>query len=163
MDYKNKYIKYKMKYLSLIGGYKKKLKNKNIEQITKINNYNSIENMETNQIYTEHLSEPWFSLILLGLKTIEGRKNKGRFKDIKIGDIIEWTNNDFLERKFQTKIIRKTVYTTFAEYLETEGINKCLPGMEKFGLKHGLSVYFSYYTKEDEMTFGVVAFEFEII
>jgi ASC-1-like (ASCH) protein len=32
--------------------------------------------------YNEHLSEPWFSLISLGLKTVEGRKNKGKFKKV---------------------------------------------------------------------------------
>jgi hypothetical protein len=30
--------------------------------------------------YLETLSEPWITLISLGLKTLEGRKNKGRFK-----------------------------------------------------------------------------------
>lgn len=39
--------------------------------------------------YLEHVSEPWFSLILLGLKTVEGRLNKGRFHDMKEGDIIQ--------------------------------------------------------------------------
>jgi len=38
--------------------------------------------------YTENVSEPWFSLINLGLKTVEGRKDKGRFHDMKVGDII---------------------------------------------------------------------------
>ena len=45
--------------------------------------------MEIPTIYAEeHLSEPWFTLILLGLKTCEGRLHKHRFKDYKIGDII---------------------------------------------------------------------------
>jgi hypothetical protein len=39
--------------------------------------------------YVENLSEPWFTLIQLGLKTVEGRKNKGKFKEMKVGDIIE--------------------------------------------------------------------------
>ena len=37
--------------------------------------------------YKENVSEPWFTLISLGLKTVEGRKNKGRFKEMQIGDI----------------------------------------------------------------------------
>ena len=45
--------------------------------------------MEIPTIYAEeHLSEPWFTLISLGLKTCEGRLHKHRFKDYKIGDII---------------------------------------------------------------------------
>ena len=33
--------------------------------------------------YRKHLSEPWFSLIKLGIKTVEGRLNKGVFSKIK--------------------------------------------------------------------------------
>jgi hypothetical protein len=50
-----------------------------------------------------HVSEPWFSLISLGIKTIEDRKNKGIFKELKIGEVIEWFNNDFNDRKLKQK------------------------------------------------------------
>jgi hypothetical protein len=30
--------------------------------------------------YILHLSEPWFTLISLGLKTVEGRKKKKRYE-----------------------------------------------------------------------------------
>jgi len=111
--------------------------------------------------YTENLSEPWFSLISLGLKVVEGRKNKGRFYDMKIGDIVEWTNEDFLPRSVFTKITNKKYYKTFEEYLKKEGLQKCLPGMPD--MKHGLSVYFKYFTKEDELKYGVVAIQFELL
>ena len=79
MDYKRKYIKYKTKYLEQDGGrrkYKKKFNN-NIS----INNNNSIINNSNSTIsssnlnsvkpnYIESILEPWFSLILLGLKTV---------------------------------------------------------------------------------------------
>ena len=107
--------------------------------------------------YKENLSEPWFSLMSLGLKTVEGRKNKGRFKEMEVGDIIEWTNDDFKTRKFSTTVVRKKEYPTFAEYLKKEGLEHCLPGIPS--LEHGLSVYFKYYTKEDEKEYGVIAIE----
>ncbi len=163
MDYKEKYIKYKLKYLELennidiqIGG-KKKLKKKFK------NNLINKDKMENDIIvnYTETLSEPWFTLISLGLKIVEGRKNKGRFKDMKVGDIVKWTNNDFKPRSVLTKITGKTEYNTFKEYLETEGLYKCLPGIPD--LEHGLSVYFKYYTKKDEEEFGVIAIKFELL
>ncbi len=133
--------------------YIKKLKNKNAKYID--------NKMEPN--YTETLSEPWFTLILLGLKTVEGRKNKGRFKDMKIGDIVKWTNDDFMPRSVLTEITGKAEYPTFREYLEKEGLDKCLPGMEKFGIDHGLSVYFKYFTKEEEKEFGVVSIKIKVI
>ncbi len=111
--------------------------------------------------YIENVSEPWFSLISLGLKTVEGRKNKGRFKDMNVNDVIEWTNNDFKPRSVLTKITKKKEYNTFKEYLETEGLNKCLPGIPT--IEHGLSVYFKYFTKEDEEQFGVVAIGLKLL
>jgi ASC-1-like (ASCH) protein len=156
MDYKNKYIKYKLKYLELNnqnGGSKKMKKNK-------INTNNKYYKMDVKK-YIENVSEPWFTLISLGLKTVEGRKNKGRFKEMQVGEIIEWTNNDFNPRSTLTRITRKQEYDTFKEYLETEGLDQCLPGITS--LENGLSVYFKYFTKEDEKEFGVIAIGLELI
>lgn len=148
MDYRNKYTKYMEKYLQLkninnqLGGGK----NLNNKKYKVISNKNNIK-MNVKK-YTENVSEPWFTLILLGLKIIEGRKNKGRFKEMKVGEIIEWTNNDFVPRSVLTKITKKKEYSTFREYLETEGLNNCLPGITN--IEDGLNVYFKYFTKEDE-------------
>ena len=145
-----KYTKYKSKYLSQGGG-KKRNKNK---QNSPIMNKPEVD-------YSEHLSEPWFSLISLGLKTVEGRKNSGKFKDMAVGKIIEWFNDDFKHRSVKTKIISKHTYKTFEEYLLTEGLEKCLPGMKD--IDHGLSVYFKYFTKEQETQYGVVAIRLELV
>ena len=174
MDYKLKYIKYKTKYLEQDGGRRKSKKkfNNNIS----INNSNSIINNSNSVInnnninnsnsikpnYIESILEPWFSLILLGLKTVEGRRNKGKFKEMKVGDIIQWNNFNFKPRSVLTRVTGKAEYPTFKEYLEKEGLDKCLPGMEKLGseklgIEHGLSIYYKYFTKEDEKEFGVVA------
>jgi len=120
-----------------------------------IRKYHIKRQMEPN--WRENLSEPWFTLISLGLKTVEGRKNKGRFKDMKVGDIIEWKNDDFMPRTILTRLIKKTEYDTFEKYLIGEGLQKCLPGIPS--LEHGLSVYFKYNTKEEEREFHVVALE----
>lgn len=117
--------------------------------------------MEYKQNYIEHLSEPWFTLISLGLKTVEGRKNKGKFKEMVVGDIVEWVNRDFLERSVLTEITGKAEYQTFEEYLENEGLDNCLPGMPD--INHGLSVYFKYFTKEEELEFGVVAIRLKVV
>lgn len=113
------------------------------------------------QTYTEKLSEPWFTLISLGLKTVEGRKNKGIFKAMNVGDLIEWVNYDFGPRNIKTRVVRKAVYKTFEEYLTSEGLQKCLPGMPS--IEHGLKVYFKYFTKEQEAEFGVVAIELKLV
>lgn len=167
-NYFEKYIKYKTKYFELIstksnqkGG--KKLKKKIKEDSNNYNNYNNYNMSRINlePKYRETLSEPWFSLISLGLKKVEGRKNKGRFKEMEVGDIVEWTNNDFKPRSVLTKITRKSEYSTFASYLETEGLEKCLPGIQD--LETGLSVYYKYFTEQDEKEFGVIAIEIELV
>lgn len=109
----------------------------------------------------ESLSEPWFSLISLGLKTVEGRLDRGHFKSIQIGDLIQWTNTNFLERTVITRVVAKRNYFSFREYLDTEGLQNCLPGMPS--LAHGLSVYYKYYTTADEENYGVVAIELDLV
>jgi ASC-1-like (ASCH) protein len=117
------------------------------------NNLSNIEGGSTH--HKMHLSEPWFTLIHLGLKKTEGRLNKGQFAELQDGDIIEWYNDDFKHRKCLTKIIKKIEYKSFQEYLHKEGLQNCLPGMPD--IDHGLSVYYKYYTKEDENKFGVIS------
>jgi ASC-1-like (ASCH) protein len=80
---------------------------------------------------------------------------------MQVNDIIEWHNEDFKERKILTKIVGKEEYKTFEEYLEKEGLDKCLPGIPT--MEHGLSVYYKYFTKEKETEFGVVAIRIELI
>ncbi len=46
-------------------------------------------------VYTKTLSEPWFTLIGLGIKKCEGRLNKDDFAKMKKGDTIIFENNDF--------------------------------------------------------------------
>lgn len=116
--------------------------------------------MSTQTIYREHLSEPWFTLVSLGLKTCEGRLHKNRFREFKEGDIIQWINDDFgKERRCFTKITYVKVDETFEDYLNDKGLENCLPGM--LNLEHGLGVYFKYFTKEDEKKYGIVSFELE--
>lgn len=171
-NYYQKYIKYKSKYLelqdstNLMGGAKKLKKTITDKYIknNKNNKYNKLKRMENNIIPTypkEHLSEPWFTLISMGLKTVEGRKNKGKYKEMKVGDIIEWVNDDFKPRSIMTRVVDKNVYPTFKEYLESSGLENCLPGMPD--IAHGLSVYYKYFTPEDEATYGVVAIKLELV
>ena len=110
-------------------------------------------------IYEKNLSEPWFSLIQLRIKTVEGRLNKGDFADMKIGDIILFTNNEFgFKRKFEIKIKNITYYDNFQTYLENEILEKCLPNIDN--IEDGLKVYYKYYNKSDELKYNIKSFQF---
>lgn len=113
-------------------------------------------------IYRKHLSEPWFSLMAVGCKTVEGKLNCGDWTSIQKGDQIDWYNDDFgLKREFRTVILSKRVYQSFTSYLITEGLNKTLPTIEN--LEDGLKIYYLYYKPKDEEKHGIVALELQVV
>jgi len=113
-------------------------------------------------IYRKHLSEPWFSLMAVGCKTIEGRLNRGEWTNIEEGDGIDWYNDDFgLKREFRTVIISKSIYKCFESYLYTKGLNKTLPTIEN--LEDGLKIYHMFYKPKEEEKYGVVALELQVV
>jgi ASC-1-like (ASCH) protein len=103
--------------------------------------------MQTIQL---NVQEPYLSFVLNGQKTIEGRLNKGKFKDLQIGDVLVMGPE---EKKFV--INNLTVYKSFREMLEKEGIENVIP--DKKTLDEAEEVYYNFYTKEQEEEFGVVA------
>ena len=111
--------------------------------------------------FKKHLSEPWFTLMMLGLKTVEGRLNKGSFKDMNVGDIITFYNEDTIYREFNVKIIKINTYNNFEAYLRKETLGKCLPGFTR--IKDGLQVYYKYFSKEDEKNYKIKAFTLELV
>jgi ASC-1-like (ASCH) protein len=124
-------------------------------------NYNKYKllYLYTMSIYEKNLSEPWFSLIKLGCKKIEGRLNKGDFVNMNIGDFILFTNNELgFERKFKIQIKNISYYDNFQTYLENETLEKCLPGIDN--IEDGLNVYYKYYKKCDELQYKIKAFAF---
>lgn len=72
-----------------------------------------------------------------------------------MGETIRWANEDFNRRSVLTEIIGKPEYKTSFEYLLTEGLDRCLPGIKN--IDDGISVYYKYFTKGDEQKYGVVA------
>ena len=111
--------------------------------------------------YVKNLSEPWFSLIKLGIKKCEGRLNKGDFSNMKKNDYIIFQNNDFgFLREFTCKITSMHDYKCFKDYLESETLQKCLPGIDD--INNGINIYYKYYTKEDEEKYKIKAFRLKI-
>ena len=110
--------------------------------------------------YRKELSEPWFTLIKLGLKKVEGRLRKTDFLSMKKGDTIVFWNNSFkFMRELRVKITSMKDYVSFEDYLEAETMEKCLPGLDT--IPEGIALYRSYnFTKELEETLGVVAIRF---
>lgn len=109
----------------------------------------------------KNVSEPWFSLIKLGLKTVEGRLNKGDFQNLRRNDIIIWTNDELgFIREFRVRITSIREFNNFKSYLETEGLNRCLPGIDN--IDEGLKIYYRYFTKNQENEFGILVIRMKI-
>lgn len=111
-------------------------------------------------VYNKSVSEPWFSLIKTGLKTVEGRLNKGDFAQMKKGDEIVFSNDSFgYNRYCKVRIVSTKRYRSFHEYLSTEGLNKCLPGVDN--INEGENIYHKYYSPEDAQRFHILAITVE--
>ena len=100
------------------------------------------------KIFQANKQEPYLSLILNGIKTVEGRLNKGKFKEMQVGDLVETAGEIF-------EILEKNIYRTFKEMILSEGIENVIP--DKTTIDDAVNVYYRFYTKEQEKEFGVVA------
>lgn len=104
----------------------------------------------------KHVSEPWFSLIASGVKTVEGRLEKGDFLNLTAGSVIVWTNDDLgFSRKAATKVASVKRYPTFRAYLRGETVAKALPTVKS--VDKGVSIYRAYYDSAAEKEHGVLA------
>ena len=114
------------------------------------------------KIITKNINEPWFSLIKVGLKTVEGRLNKGEFASLIKGDYIKIVNIELgFIRNYTIKITSIHKYNSFREYLEKEKLEKCLPGIDT--IEDGIKVYYKYYLKENEDKYKIIAIRFKIV
>ena len=109
----------------------------------------------------KHLSEPWFSLIKLGLKKYEGRLKKSDFLTLKKNDTITFFNNDFdYNREYTVKIIKIRYYDSFETLLKKK-LRIILPGIDT--IDEGIKVYRKYYSEEAEKQYGVLAIKMNVI
>lgn len=101
------------------------------------------------QTISLNIQEPYLSYVFNNIKVVEGRLNKGKFKDLKTGDI-------FIIGLEQKKFLieRITKYKSFREMIEQEGINNVIP--DKNNINDAELVYSKFYTKEEQEEFGVL-------
>ncbi len=107
--------------------------------------------------YKVHVNEKWLMEILNGTKTIEGRLNKGQYAEMIAYDLITFMNSDDTI-KVNCKIEKIVKYGSFKEYLNTEDLSKCLPGISC--VEDGINEYYRFYTQQDEQKYGVIAIHF---
>jgi len=107
-------------------------------------------------IYHNHRTEPYFTFVKNGQKTIEVRVAKDKYKDINIDDQFIVHNDDETD-SIEVKIIGIRKYPSIKDLLEHEDLYKILPNAKS--IDEGIEIYKKFYTEEQQKEFGVVAIE----
>jgi len=101
---------------------------------------------------------PWYYYLYTEEKTVEGRKKSITYEHIKEDDIVLFKLSGDVDNEkykdiptsFYARVIGVNKYSTLRQYLETEGVHKCLPG--KTTIYEGVNVYTSLMkTTEEEI------------
>ena len=110
-----------------------------------------------------NMEEPWFSDVCDGSKKVEGRLNRNEWKDLNVGDILEFVNNESYNgmRKVRVRITKRMEYQSFKCMLVLQGVQKCLPTI--LSVDGGVAIYRKYYSEEEEKECGVVALHIEVV
>jgi len=108
--------------------------------------------------YHNHRTEPYFTFLKNGQKTVEGRVRRGKYAEIQPGDEIVVYNN---EETDSVEVIAKrvTTYQSFEEMLKKESLSKLLPDVKT--IEEGVGIYRKFYSPAEELEFGMVAIEVE--
>lgn len=154
MTFKDKYIKYKQKYLTL--------KNK----LNDGNDGNSTQHHLSRNEYDAHhhqpmlpVRDPWLYYIQTGIKTVEGRTgNKHKF-DNWLGKTVIFFNK---LRKIPVQVTHINHYKNLHDYLDVEGYQKCLPEIGSY--ENAVNEYHKFYSDEQiEKAGGMLAIHIKLI
>lgn len=101
-----------------------------------INNFNPVA-ARINMLNLS-LQRKYFDAIKAGTKTVEGRLNNSKFKDLKPGMQMSFTAADTKELIICT-VKELNIYPSFKDMLEGEGVENMLPGVKD--LEEGIKIY----------------------
>lgn len=100
--------------------------------------------------------EQYIEQIRVGKKTIEGRVDEPKWKDIKEGDRLEIVGFVDPTVKVVCEVLRRTHYESFEDMLNQETVEACLPGFE--GDAIALYRSFPNYAEKEKM-YGALALQ----
>lgn len=102
-----------------------------------------------------HVQEPFLNHIQMGLKCIEGRLGKPKYRSLVPDQLLCF--NDVCS----VHLTAVHAYTSFRALLEAESLETVLPGVKT--VSEGVDVYYRFYTAEEERQWGVVALHFTLL
>jgi ASC-1-like (ASCH) protein len=108
--------------------------------------------------------------IIAGRKTVEGRLNRGKFADYKVGDIVKLRRDirgaDGMLRDGQPDTARVEItairqYASFIDMTTAEGFKNVIPSA--MTSQEAADEYNNYYSLDDQAKYGVLAIEVKVI
>jgi ASC-1-like (ASCH) protein len=108
--------------------------------------------------------------IIAGRKTIEGRLNRGKFAEYRVGDTVvlrrDWRDDagqlhDGVPDAAKVEIIAIRQYANFLEMVTAEGYERVIPSAST--AEAAAAEYDAYYYAEDQQRYGVLAIEVRTI
>ena len=99
-----------------------------------------------------HCLDPWFSLIRAKKKPVEGRKGTPKWRKLKKGDVLVFTNGS---EEFETVVERVDAFDTLDAYLFGVGLDKALPGIGD--LEAARKIYLQWLTLDEITKWGFLA------
>lgn len=123
--------------------------------------YLTLKKQQGGESFTLTVQEPWFTLIQKGIKTVEGRLNRGIFSKLKKGDIVTWLNKKS-NKTVKVRIMEIKKYTSFETMIEKEGIEKILPNQGFKTVDEAVKVYRQWYSVKDERV-GVLGIHMQVV
>jgi len=114
--------------------------------------------MMSGQALTLHVVKKYFSFIVSGHKTVEGRIAKEKFINLNKGDRLKFVSND---KEIDATIVETARFSTFREMLKHYGVKNCLPDIGN--IDDGVSVYHSFPSYQSgESVQGVIGIKIKI-
>lgn len=114
------------------------------------------------------VGERWYKALLNGTKKCEGRKMSPTYAHLKEIDIISITYDDGVEiHKFDAIITKINKYPGnknndgLTDYLLTEGIENCLPGVKT--LEEAQNIYLKWSTIKEIKQYGMMAIHIRVL
>lgn len=96
------------------------------------------------------IQKKYLDFIRTGQKVVEGRLFTPKYKQLKVGQVVRFYENDHPQNFLDVQITSLNAYPTFREMLEKEGLPSCLPGIES--LDEGVSIYHQFPNYQTEET-----------
>lgn len=108
--------------------------------------------------------------IIAGRKTIEGRLNRGKFAEYRVGDTVllrrDWRDDTGVLHDGEPDVARVEIvairhYDSFLAMVTAEGYERVIPSAGSD--EAAAAEYDKYYSSADQRTYGVLAIEVRVI